>query len=135
MMADSQRLMKEVLAGPFGSNGGPFGSSTQTPMEDALKEHLTAKVGQPRLSSGEQEKRPGSTRSGGWGLQGEEIVAGTVQLARDLNRRSYMDRAVSWLPGALLSRQASIVNTHEVRLLRSCWQEIDGRTACQVFRD
>jgi len=43
-----------------------------------------------------------------------EILAGTLGLAHDLNKRSYMDRSIGWLPGALLSKQGSIVSTSEI---------------------
>jgi hypothetical protein len=111
---DPNAMMKEMMAGPF---GGAASTPTRKPMEDALKEHLTVKVGWATKAHASWAVLVASTTNAQRAVwaQGEEIVAGTVQLARDLNRRSYMDRAVSWLPGALLSRQASIVNTNEVR--------------------
>jgi hypothetical protein len=125
-------MMKEMIAGPF---GGAASTPMRKPMEDALKEHLTLKVGWAPQAHTSWAVRVTSTTNAQRALwvQGEEIVAGTVQLARDLNRRSYMDRAVSWLPGALLSRQASIVNTNEVcgaMRCKSVWRvELDAAAA------
>lgn len=39
---DANAMMKEMMAGPF---GGASSTPTRKPMEDALKEHLTLKVG------------------------------------------------------------------------------------------
>lgn len=76
-----------LLDSPFGTRSAPTSSQTRVEGSDALKEHLAVKA--------------------------EEILKGTLGLAQDLNKRSYMDRAVGWLPGALLSKQGNIVSTSE----------------------